>query len=120
MSKKDIEYEDAYVLEEAQNIVGIDDVLDLDINEHELTLDSLEKSEEIYDNLTEDFTKLKVASELSKKKIEDRTAKVTQFEPKVIKREELVEDYIRNFMSKYNLIKSLDVFNVSFSYNFLE
>jgi hypothetical protein len=116
MSKKDIEYEDAYVLEEAQNIIGIDDVLQLETHDQDLTLDSLEMTEDPYDNLTEDFTKLKIASELSKKKIEDRNAKIVQFEPKVIKREELVEDFIRNFLTQYGLNKSLDVFNVSFSF----
>ena len=113
MSKKNIEYEDAYVLEERQYIGGIHDILDVELND-DLTMDSLELTEDHYENLTEDFGKLKIASELSKKKIEDRNAKIVQFEPKVVKREELVEDFIRNFLTKYSLTKSLDVFNVSF------
>ena len=110
MSKKDIEYDDAYVLEE-RHIFGGYDLVDVNLNE-DLSLESLEMTEENID--IEDFGKLKVASDISKKKIEDKKLKMTEFHPKIIKREEIVEDYIRNFLSKYNLIKTLDEFNVSF------
>jgi hypothetical protein len=113
MSKKDIEYEDAYVLEEGQMMTGYEEVINIDLND-DLTLGESLNLEDTYDNLTEDFSKLKVASEVSKKKIEDRNAKVVAFQPKVIKREEIVEDYVRNFLTKYGLTKSLDIFNVSF------
>jgi hypothetical protein len=110
MSKKDIEYDDAYVLEE-RHIFGGYDLTNVDFNEN-LSLDSLELTEENID--IEDFAKLKVASDISKKKIEDKKIKTTEFSPRVIKREEIVEDYIRNFLSKYILVKTLEEFNVSF------
>jgi hypothetical protein len=114
MSKKNIEYEDAYVLEERPYIGGIDEILnDIELND-DLTMDSLELTEDAYENLTDNFDNFKAASEIAKKKMGDRNIKITPFSAKVVKREELVEDYIRNFLTKYYLSKSLDVFNVSF------
>lgn len=115
---KDIEYEDAYVIEEKS--VNYEDVdYDKIITEthDDLSLDSLDLSEDDeVGQLTGDYDKMKIASEISKRKIENQTErknKFTEFKPKVIKREEVVEDYIRNFFTKYTLVKTLDEFNVS-------
>lgn len=116
--EKDIEYDDAYVIEE--RTVRYDEVDDENLLTEEndnLSLDSLDLSEEEEINeLTSDYDKLKIASEISKRKIEnqlDRKNKFTDFRPKVVKREEVVEDFIRNFFTKYGLAKTLDEFNVS-------
>lgn len=113
MSRKDIEYEDAYVLEERQLIGNMNDISDLDLKEN-LTLDSLEISDDKIGDI-DDYTKLKQASDISKKKIDDKKSKLIEFEPKIVRREEIVEDYIRNFFSKYLLTKTLEDFNVNVS-----
>lgn len=111
----DIEYEDAYVIEE-RNIKNVDyDELESEIKEENLTLDSLNLSEDNIEELT-NFDKLKLASEITKKKFDDKKSKLTEFRPRVVKREEVVEDYIRNFFTKYDLMNTLEEFNVSFIY----
>ncbi len=116
----DIEYEDAYVIEERY----IPNIQDIDINSDigdNLSLDSL--------NLTEDeglaevsinYDKLKNQTEVTKKKMEsnEKKEKIISFKPKIVKREEVVEDYIRNFFTQYNLTKTLEQFNVLFNNNF--
>jgi hypothetical protein len=116
-SGQDVEYDDAYVIEE-RNIKYEDiedDKLMSDVQD-DLELDSLDLSEDYeYDEITADYDRLKVASEMSRKKM-DQTEKKTKFndlKPKVIKREEVVEDFIRNFFTKYNLNKTNEEFNVS-------
>ncbi len=124
-SSKEIEYEDAYVIEEK--------TIKFDENEEEqhltesqdnLELDSLNLSEEISEDeleITADYDKLKLASEISKRKIENQMNVQTQIDKKgkmdiklkVVKREEVVEDFIRNFFTKYNLNQTLDEFIVS-------
>lgn len=121
MNFKDIEYEDAYVLEEKYLPNQIDtDLLSVDEKEN-LTIGSLNISEDIeemtFDEFTSDYTKLKAASELTKKKLEkqvDLNSKFSEFVPKVVKREEVVEDYIKNFFANYKLLKTLNEFNVTF------
>jgi hypothetical protein len=113
----DIEYEDAYVIEEKTIKYEDldDDKLFNDIQDN-LELDSLDLSdEEALDEITADYDKMKIASDQSKKKIEksyDKKGKIIDLKPKVVKREEVVEDFIRNFFTKYSLIKVLDEFNV--------
>lgn len=110
----DIEYEDAYVIEEraVPNIQDDDTHSELDDN---LTLDSLNLTED--ENLADvsiNYDKLKNQTEVTKKKMElnEKKEKILGFKPKVVKREEVIEDYIRNFFSQYNLEKSLEQFNV--------
>ncbi len=120
MNFRDIEYEDAYVLEEKFLVNQIDaDLLSIDEKEN-LTLGSLNISEDLdeitFDELTSDYNKLKAASELTKKKLEkqiDLNSKFSEFKPKLVKREEVVEDYIKNFFAKYKLLKTLNEFNVT-------
>lgn len=114
----DIEYEDAYVIEEREvpNIQEDDVHSELDDN---LTLDSLNLTED--ENLAQvsiDYDKLKNQTEVTRKKLElnEKKEKILGFKPKIVKREEVIEDYIRNFFSQYNLEKSLEQFNVKFNY----
>jgi hypothetical protein len=112
---KEIEYDDVYVVEEKSiKVDELDENLDTELKDN-LTLDSMDLSDE--DDINEvaaDYDKLKIASEISKRKLEkeDKKAKITEFKAKVVKREEVVEDFIRNFFTQYNLMKSLDEFNV--------
>jgi len=120
MNFRDIEYEDAYVLEEKYIANPLDgDALSVDEKEN-LTLGSVNLSDELdeitFEELTSDYNKLKAASELTKKKLEkqvDLNEKFEEFKPKVVKREEMVEDYIKNFFTKYKLLKTLNEFNVT-------
>ena len=110
----DLEYEDAYVIEErtVPNIQDEDIPSELEDN---LTLDSLNLTED--EDLAEvsiNYDKLKNQTEVTKKKLElnEKKEKILGFKPKIVKREEVIEDYIRNFFSQYNLEKSLEQFNV--------
>jgi hypothetical protein len=110
----DIEYEDAYVIEEREvpNIQDDDPNSDLDDN---LTLDSLNLTEEEdFTNVSINYDKLKNQTDVTKKKLEiiEKKEKILGFKPKIVNREEVIEDYIRNFFSQYNLEKSLEQFNV--------
>jgi hypothetical protein len=110
----DIEYEDAYVIEEREvpNIQDDDPNSELDDN---LTLDSLNLTEEEdFTNVSINYDKLKNQTDVTKKKLEiiEKKEKILGFKPKIVKREEVIEDYIRNFFSQYNLEKSLEQFNV--------
>jgi hypothetical protein len=114
----DIEYEDAYVIEEREvpNIQDDDPNSDLDDN---LTLDSLNLTEEEdFTNVSINYDKLKNQTDVTKKKLEiiEKKEKILGFKPKIVNREEVIEDYIRNFFSQYNLEKSLEQFNVILKY----
>jgi hypothetical protein len=118
-SNNNIEYDDAYVIEErtVKYVEDLEENLVTEIQDN-LSLDSLDLSddEEVHE-LTKDYDKLKIASEISKRKIDnqgDKRLRNTDFRPKVIKREEVVEDFIRNFFTRYTLSKTLDEFNVIF------
>ena len=65
--------------------------------------------------LSLDYDKLKSAADHSKKKIDNpdnKKQKIQEFTPKIINREEVVDDFIRNFFTKYILNKTLEEFNV--------
>lgn len=110
----DIEYEDAYVIEER----AVPNIQDDDVHseiEDNLTLDSLNLTEdEDLANVSITYDKLKNQTEVTRKKMElnEKQEKILGFKPKIVKREEVIEDYIRNFFSQYNLEKSLEQFNV--------
>jgi hypothetical protein len=112
-NNKDIEYEDAYVIEEREipNIQDDDSNSELD---DDLTLDSLNLTEEDLINTSINYDKIKNQTEVSKKKLEinEKKEKMLGFKPKIVNREEVIEDYIRNFFSQNNLEKSLEQFNV--------
>lgn len=122
---KEVEYEDAYVIEEkAIKYDDNDDEPQLTESQDQLEIDSLNLSEDLSNDdldITSDYDKLKLASEISKRKLENQMNanslqdKKTKMEVKlkVVKREEVVEDFIRNFFTMYNLNKTLDEFIVS-------
>jgi hypothetical protein len=123
---KDVEYDDAYVIEERNvKYEEIDDDKLLSEEHEDLQLDSLDLSEDYdYAEMTQDYDKLKMASEMSKKKMdmtEKKSNKIVDLKPKVVKREEVVEDFIRNFFTKYNLHHTNDEFNVRINlHNFIQ
>lgn len=110
----DIEYEDAYVIEERY----IPNIQENDVHSEigdNLSLDSLNLTDD--EDLAEvsiNYDKLKNQTEVTKKKMElhEKKEKIVSFKPKIVKREEVVEDYIRNFFTQYNLTKTLEQFNV--------
>jgi len=117
---RDIEYEDAYVIEEKDvKFEEMEDDKLIHEMEDNLSLDSLDLSEDEEDlnELTADYDKIKIASEISRSKIKNiadkKITKTADFKAKVVKREEVVEDFIRNFFTKYSLNKTLDEFNLS-------
>ena len=121
--ESDIEYDDVYVVEERTvPTAEIDNQEDEDMNE-ELSL-SLSSEDDNFEIMNSDYDKIKLASEKSKRKIEkkkdiDRLDKILEekidFTPKTIKRDEVVEDFIRNFFTSMNLIKTLDEFNQEYA-----
>ena len=102
---KHLEFEDAYIIEE-KNIKLPDNEDDEELKEQ--TLNSLDVSEENinFDNLP--YDKLKATTE-NKKDIISRNN--MEFTPKIVKREEVVEDFIRNFFTRHHFDKALENFN---------
>ena len=121
--ESDIEYDDVYVVEERTiPTAEIDNQDDEDLNE-ELSL-SLSSEDDNFEIIGSDYDKIKLASEKSKIKLErkkdkERLDKIMEekvdFVPKTIKRDEVVEDFIRNFFTQMNLHKTLDEFNQEFA-----
>ena len=121
--ESDIEYDDVYVVEERTvPIAEMDNQEDEELNE-ELSL-SLSSEDENFEILNSDYDKIKLASEKSKRKIDkkkdlERLDKILSekidFTPKTIKRDEVVEDFIRNFFTSMNLTKTLDEFNQEYA-----
>ena len=121
--ESDIEYDDVYVVEERTiPTAEIDNQDDEDLNE-ELSL-SLSSEDDNFEIINSDYDKIKLASEKSKKKIErkkdmERLDKILEekvdFTPKTIKRDEVVEDFIRNFFTQMKLNKTLDEFNQEYA-----
>ena len=117
--ESDIEYDDVYVVEERTvPTAEIDNQEDEDMNE-ELSL-SLSSEDDNFEIMDSDYDKIKLASEKSKIKLEkkkdlERLDKILEekvdFTPKTIKRDEVVEDFIRNFFTSMNLIKTLEELN---------
>lgn len=120
-NNNDIEYEDAYVIEERYIPNIQENIANSEIGDN-LSLDSLNLTDE--EDLAEvsiNYDKLKNQTEVTKKKLEsnEKREKIVSFKPKVVNREEVVEDYIRNFFTQYNLNKTLEQFNVII-YNLLK
>ena len=121
--EEESEYDDVYVVEERTvPTAEIDNQEDEDMNE-ELTL-SLSSEDENFELINSDFDKIKLASEKSKRKLEkkkdiERLDKIleekVEFIPKTIKRDEVVEDFIRNFFTSMHLNKTLDEFNQEYA-----
>ena len=121
--ESDIEYDDVYVVEERTIPTAEIDVQDdEDLNE-ELSL-SLSSEDDNFELINSDYDKIKLASEKSKIKLERKKDKErldqimeekVDFVPKTIKRDEVVEDFIRNFFTQMNLTKTLDEFNQEYA-----
>lgn len=81
-------------------------------------MDSLNLTEHEDFKITGDYNKLKLSVENIKRhnkvvdKIDLEKKKLIEFSPKIIKREEVVEDFIRNFFVQYKLTSTLEEFNV--------
>ena len=105
--ESDIEYDDVYVVEERTiPTAEIDNQDDEELNE-ELSL-SLSSEDDNFEIISSDYDKIKLASEKSKLKLERKKDKErldqimeekVDFVPKTIKRDEVVEDFIRNFFT---------------------
>lgn len=112
-----IEFEDAYIIEEKNiKIPENDDEEDL----KELTLDSLDLSDDKDHAENLDYEKLKITAENNRKVAEGMSANRlagahAEFIPKIVKREEVVEDFIRNFFVQHNLHKTLENFNSEYN-----
>ena len=121
--ESDIEYDDVYVVEERTiPTAEIDNQEDEELNE-ELSL-SLSSEDDNFELINSDYDKIKLASEKSKIKLERKKDKErldqimeekVDFVPKTIKRDEVVEDFIRNFFTQMNLTKTLDEFNQEYA-----
>lgn len=112
-SNSQLEFEDAYIIEE-KNMKIADEDDDL----KEISLDSLEISDDEEEvKLDLEYEKLKLLSEQTKqgKKSPNKTKKNNEFVPGIIKRDEVVEDYIRNFFIKFNLNSTLASFNQEYN-----
>ena len=121
--ESDIEYDDVYVVEERTiPTAEIDNQEDEELNE-ELSL-SLSSEDDNFELINSDYDKIKLASEKSKIKLERKKDKErldqimeekVDFVPKTIKRDEVVEDFIRNFFTQMHLTKTLDEFNQEYA-----
>ena len=113
-NESNIEYDDVYVVEERSMPTNELENEDQDEFNEELSL-SLSSIDEDTDIFPDSYDALKMESERSKKKLEKKEKeKLTKlldeklnFNPKTIKRAEVVEDFIRNFLTNSNLQKNL-------------
>jgi hypothetical protein len=121
-NESNIEYDDVYVVEERSMPTNELDNADQDDFNEELSL-SLSSIDEDTDIFPDSYDALKMESERSKKKLEKKEKeKLTKlldeklnFNPKTIKRAEVVEDFIRNFLTNSKLFKTLEEFNQEYS-----
>ena len=121
-NESNIEYDDVYVVEERSMPTNELENEDQDEFNEELSL-SLSSIDEDTDIFPDSYDALKMESERSKKKLEKKEKeKLTKlldeklnFNPKTIKRAEVVEDFIRNFLTNSNLLKTLEEFNQEYS-----
>jgi hypothetical protein len=119
-NQSNIEYDDVYVVEERS--IPINDLADEEDPDLEqelsLSLSSSEEDDGVFPK--NNFDELKLASEKSRRKQEQKEMSKMlneniDFKPKVIQREEVVEDFIRNFFTSMGLNKSLEQFNQEYS-----
>lgn len=95
----------------------LDENLDSELNDN-LSLEESEESGDDLKILSLDYDKLKSYAENSKKKIDNadnKKQKIAEFNPKIVQREEVVDDFIRNFFTRYGLSKTLDEFNKEYN-----
>lgn len=114
--------EEVFVLEKAELSIEEDEGYNYDeIKDSDEELDSIQKIDSDESDELEDFEKLKKKTNM--KKLEKQTISGgTHFEktrhdikPKVIKRDVVIDDYIRNYLSKYNMQKTLNIFQHEWS-----
>lgn len=81
----------------------------------QMEADSLEISHDDLD-VPSDFDNLKKSIEFRKSQPKDSTImkSTEQFKPKIVKRAEVVEDFIRNFFTDFRLKRTLEEFNKEF------
>jgi WD40 repeat protein len=119
--KNQLEFEDAYIIEE-KNIIIPDNEDDDDDDIKDLELNSLDLSDDEKDESL-NYEKLKITAENNKLNRVDGiigiSSKVvgahTEFTSKIVRREEVVEDFIRNFFTRHKLHKTLENFNVEYN-----
>ena len=114
--------EEVFVLENAELTDDGDEGYNYDeIKDTEDDLESLQKLDSDESDDLEDFDKLKAkttAKKLQKQTLEaGGTLGETRHEvkPKVIKRDVVIDDYIRNYLAKFNMQKTLNIFQHEWS-----
>jgi len=106
--------EEAYVLEKMEISEDEDDGFEY----REIKDSDDEKIEDVVDvSLAEDdddlndFSALKTKTEMKKMAATERGAKmVLDAQPKTLSRDVVIDDFIRNFMHKFNMSKTLNIF----------
>jgi hypothetical protein len=124
MSSEDTDQ--VYVLEKPEiSIDEDDDGYEYDeIKDSDDELDSIKKFDTDDSDELEDFNRLKDKS--NKKKIDKETMGADgtginfnksrhEVKPKVIKRDVVIDDYIRNYFNKFGMNKSLNIFQLEWS-----
>lgn len=121
----DQDSDQVYVLEKPEvSIDEEDDGYDYDeIKDSEEDLDSIKKFDTDDSDDLEDFDRLK--DKATKKKLEKETIGPDgistlgkgrhETKPKVIKRDVVIDDYIRNYLNKFGMNKSLNIFQLEWS-----
>lgn len=107
--------EEAYVLEKRELSVEEDEGYDyasVKSSEEELPELSSDDDEDL-----EDFHKLKAKTTIKKLQQEGREdqAQAQQVKPRVVNREIVIDDYIRNFLLKFGMHKCLNVFQLEWT-----
>jgi hypothetical protein len=115
MSNASDTQEEAYILEKKE--ISIDDDEEFEYNSVKDDADEIEQEINWIDeddNDLEDFDKLKAKTTFKQQmktgELTDTSMLKQDVKPKVVKREIVIDDYIRNFLRKFNLMKSLNVF----------
>ena len=117
--------EEVFVLEKAEISIDNDEGYNYDeIKDSDDELDSLQKLDSDDSDDLEDFEKLKTKTNM--KMLEKQTAGVSgmgthlektrhETKPKVVKRDVVIDDYIRNYLAKFNMNKTLNIFQHEWS-----
>lgn len=115
MSNASDTQEEAYILEKKE--ISVDD--DEGFEYRSIKDSDEEEQEEINwidddDNDLDDFDKLKAKTTIKQQMMTgadvDASKLKQDVKPKVVKREIVIDDYIRNFLRKFNMMKSLNTF----------
>jgi hypothetical protein len=108
--------EEAYVLEKMEISEDEDDGFEYkeikDTDNESIEDVALESFAEDDDDDLNDFTALKIKTEMKKAALQDATgrARVTEAVPKTLSRDVVIDDFIRNFMQKFKMTKTLNIF----------